>query len=63
MSRNTALIKLLALGSLHYSDILQIMGGNRDEAVSSLEWLVENGVVVRGGSNMYGVLYSLACEL
>lgn len=62
MTRNNALLKLLALGPLPYSEIILIMGGNRDAAVDSLSWLVKNGVVQRCNSNFNGVVYSLACE-
>ena len=63
MNRTNTLIKLLSLGSLPYSEILLIMGGNRDDAVESLSWLVDNGVIARHGSGYNGIRYSLACEL
>jgi len=62
MTRSNALIKLLALGPMPYSEIILVMGGNRDAAVDSPLWLVKNGVVQRCGSNFKGSFYSLACE-
>ena len=63
MRRASTLLKLLSLGSLPYSEILLIMGGNRDDVVNALSWLVENGAVAIRGSDYVGTRYILACKM
>lgn len=59
MSRVDALRKLLRLGELSLSEILLIMGGDRDEAEDALARLTQSKEVQRIGPCFHGAKFKL----
>lgn len=51
--RTMTMLKLLALGSMPYTEMMQVMGGNIAAAKEAYDWLVRRGVVTifGGGPN------------
>lgn len=62
MSRVDALRKLLRLGELSLSEILLIMGGDRDEVEDALARLTQSKEVQRVGPYYHGAKFRLVSD-
>jgi hypothetical protein len=47
--RAMTMCRLLALGSMPYTEMMQAMGGNLSEAKKAYDWLISRGVILTHG--------------